>query len=120
MRAGFIGYNVRLYKFLVFVISASIAGLAGGLFSMAQQGAYPECDESACFRLRGNDDAYRRRLCQLLGSGPGNGRVLSGPGLVRCDNSYLAALVWSDVHGNCDIQARGHCRYLAGPVATMG
>lgn len=42
MRAGFIGYNVRLYKFLVFVISASIAGLAGGLFSMAQESAYPD------------------------------------------------------------------------------
>jgi branched-chain amino acid transport system permease protein len=42
MRAGFIGYNVRLYKFMVFVISAAIAGLAGGLFSMAQQSAYPD------------------------------------------------------------------------------
>lgn len=42
MRAGFIGYNVRLYKFLVFVISASIAGLAGALFSMAQESAYPD------------------------------------------------------------------------------
>jgi branched-chain amino acid transport system permease protein len=42
MRAGFIGYNVRLYKFLVFVISAGIAGLAGALFSMAQESAYPD------------------------------------------------------------------------------
>lgn len=42
MRAGFIGYNVRLYKFLVFVISAGISGLAGSLFSMAQQSAYPD------------------------------------------------------------------------------
>ena len=42
MRAGFLGYNVRVYKFLVFVISAGIAGLAGSLFSMAQQSAYPD------------------------------------------------------------------------------
>ena len=42
MRAGFIGYNVRLYKFLVFVISAGIAGLAVALFSMAQESAYPD------------------------------------------------------------------------------
>ena len=42
MRAGFIGYNVRLYKFMVFTISASIAGLAGALFSMAQESAYPD------------------------------------------------------------------------------
>ncbi|UCD77351.1 MAG: branched-chain amino acid ABC transporter permease [Desulfobacterales bacterium] len=42
MRAGFIGYNVRLFKFLVFTISAGIAGLAGGLFSMAQGSAYPD------------------------------------------------------------------------------
>ena len=42
MRASFIGYNVWFYKFLVFTISAAIAGLAGGLFSMAQQSAYPD------------------------------------------------------------------------------
>ena len=42
MRASFIGYNVRLFKFLVFTISAGIAGLAGGLFAMAQGSAYPD------------------------------------------------------------------------------
>lgn len=42
MRAGFIGYNVTLFKFLVFVISAAIAGMAGGLFAMAQGSAYPD------------------------------------------------------------------------------
>jgi branched-chain amino acid transport system permease protein len=42
MRAAFIGYNVWLYKWLVFTLSAAIAGLAGGLFAMAQQGAYPD------------------------------------------------------------------------------
>ena len=42
MRASFIGYNVWLYKWLVFTLSAAIAGLAGGLFAMAQQGAYPD------------------------------------------------------------------------------
>ena len=41
MRAGFLGYSVWRYKFLVFVVSASIAGLAGALFAMAQQSAYP-------------------------------------------------------------------------------
>ncbi len=40
-RAAFIGYNVWLYKWLAFVISAAIAGLAGALFAMAQQSAYP-------------------------------------------------------------------------------
>jgi branched-chain amino acid transport system permease protein len=42
MRAGFIGYNVWLYKWLVFTLSAAIAALAGGLFAMAQQSAYPD------------------------------------------------------------------------------
>lgn len=42
MRSGFIGYNVWLYKWAVFTLSAGIAGLAGGLFSMAQEGAYPD------------------------------------------------------------------------------
>src|SRR4249919_3120583 len=40
-RAAFVGYNVWLYKWLAFVISAAIAGLAGALFAMAQQSAYP-------------------------------------------------------------------------------
>jgi branched-chain amino acid transport system permease protein len=41
MRAGFLGYRVWFYKWLVFVVSAAIAGLAGGLFAMAQHSAYP-------------------------------------------------------------------------------
>ncbi|MEO8753057.1 MAG: branched-chain amino acid ABC transporter permease [Casimicrobiaceae bacterium] len=41
MRAGFLGYRVWIHKWLAFVISASIAGLAGALFAMAQQSAYP-------------------------------------------------------------------------------
>ena len=40
-RARFIGYNVWLYKWLAFTISALVAGLAGGLFALAQQSAYP-------------------------------------------------------------------------------
>jgi len=42
MRAGFVGYNVWLYKYLVFTLSAGIAGLAGSLFAMAQKSAYPD------------------------------------------------------------------------------
>jgi branched-chain amino acid transport system permease protein len=41
MRARFLGYRVWAFKFAVFVLSAAIAGLAGGLFAMAQQSAYP-------------------------------------------------------------------------------
>jgi branched-chain amino acid transport system permease protein len=41
MRSAFAGHNVWLYKWLAFVISAAIAGLAGALFAMAQQSAYP-------------------------------------------------------------------------------
>ena len=41
LRARFLGYRVWLYKWLVFVISAAIAALAGALFAMAQQSAYP-------------------------------------------------------------------------------
>ena len=40
-RAAFVGYNVWLYKWLAFTISAGIAGIAGGLFALAQQSAYP-------------------------------------------------------------------------------
>jgi branched-chain amino acid transport system permease protein len=41
-RAAFIGYNVWLYKFLSFTLSAALAGLAGGLFAQAQNSAFPD------------------------------------------------------------------------------
>ncbi|HET7792521.1 MAG TPA: branched-chain amino acid ABC transporter permease [Rhizobacter sp.] len=41
MRAAFVGHNVWLYKWLAFTLSAGVAGLAGALFAMAQQSAYP-------------------------------------------------------------------------------
>ena len=41
-RARFAGYNVWLFKWAVFSLSAAIAGLAGALFSMAQESAYPD------------------------------------------------------------------------------
>jgi branched-chain amino acid transport system permease protein len=40
-RAAFVGYNVWLYKWLAFTISTAVAGLAGAMFAMAQQSAYP-------------------------------------------------------------------------------
>lgn len=42
MRASFVGYDVWRFKWAAFVISAMFAGLAGGLFAMAQQSAYPD------------------------------------------------------------------------------
>lgn len=41
MRAAFVGHNVWLYKWSAFVVSAALSGLAGSLFAMAQQSAYP-------------------------------------------------------------------------------
>ncbi len=41
MRAAYCGHNVWLVKFTAFVMSCAIAGLAGGLFALAQQSAYP-------------------------------------------------------------------------------
>jgi len=41
VRAAFVGYNTWLYKWLAFVLSAALAGLAGALFAMAQHSAYP-------------------------------------------------------------------------------
>jgi branched-chain amino acid transport system permease protein len=40
-RAAFVGYNVWLFKWLAFTVSAAVAGAAGGMFAMAQQSAYP-------------------------------------------------------------------------------
>lgn len=41
-RARFAGYEVWRFKWAAFVVSAMFAGLAGALFSMAQQSAYPD------------------------------------------------------------------------------
>jgi branched-chain amino acid transport system permease protein len=41
-RVAYLGYNVWLYKWLVFVLSAAISGLAGALFALAQLGAFPD------------------------------------------------------------------------------
>lgn len=40
-RAAFVGHRVWLYKWSAFAISCAVAGLAGSLFAMAQQSAYP-------------------------------------------------------------------------------
>lgn len=42
MRAAFAGYEIWRFKLGVFIISAMFAGVAGGLFAMAQQSAYPD------------------------------------------------------------------------------
>jgi len=41
-RARFVGYDVWRVKWLAFTLSAAFAGLAGGLFAMAQESAYPD------------------------------------------------------------------------------
>ncbi len=41
MRASFVGHAVWRHKWLAFMLSSAIAGLAGALFAMAQQSAYP-------------------------------------------------------------------------------
>jgi branched-chain amino acid transport system permease protein len=41
-RARFVGYRVWLVKWTVFSLSGAIAGLAGGLFCLAQESAYPD------------------------------------------------------------------------------
>jgi branched-chain amino acid transport system permease protein len=40
-RAAFVGHPVWLYKWSAFVLSAALSGLAGALFAMAQNSAYP-------------------------------------------------------------------------------
>jgi branched-chain amino acid transport system permease protein len=40
-RAAFSGHNTWLYKWSAFTISCAVAGLAGSLFALAQQSAYP-------------------------------------------------------------------------------
>ncbi len=42
MRAGFVGYNVWLMKWAVFTLSGVIAGMAGSIFAIAQESAYPD------------------------------------------------------------------------------
>jgi branched-chain amino acid transport system permease protein len=39
-RMAYLGYRVFVYKWASFTLSCAVAGLAGGLFAMAQGGAY--------------------------------------------------------------------------------
>jgi branched-chain amino acid transport system permease protein len=39
-RMAYLGYRVYVYKWASFTLSCAVAGLAGGLFAMAQNGAY--------------------------------------------------------------------------------
>jgi len=41
VRAAFVGYDVWRYKWLAITISSAFAGLAGAMFALAQQSAYP-------------------------------------------------------------------------------
>lgn len=41
VRAAFVGHHVWLYKWLAFSIASAFAGLAGAMFALAQQSAYP-------------------------------------------------------------------------------
>jgi branched-chain amino acid transport system permease protein len=41
-RSRFIGYDVRVFKWMSFVLSTAVAGFAGGLFALAQQSAFPD------------------------------------------------------------------------------
>jgi branched-chain amino acid transport system permease protein len=41
-RARFVGYRVWRIKWTVFTLSGAFAGLAGGLFAMTQESAYPD------------------------------------------------------------------------------
>ncbi len=40
MRTGYLGHNVYLFKWASFTLSCAVAGFAGGLFAMAQSGAF--------------------------------------------------------------------------------
>ena len=42
VRARFIGYDVWRYKAAVLTLSAALSGIAGGLFAMAQNSAFPD------------------------------------------------------------------------------
>ena len=42
MRARFVGYDVWRYKVAVLTLSATLSGIAGGLFAMAQNSAFPD------------------------------------------------------------------------------
>jgi branched-chain amino acid transport system permease protein len=57
-RVSFVGYNVYLYKWVVFTLSCALSGLAGALFAMAQEGAYPVLGVGLYFIARDILGAY--------------------------------------------------------------
>ena len=114
MRAAFVGYNVWLYKWLAFTLSAAVAGLAGALFAMAQQSAYPNVMSLHYVGLRRDDGADRRRPGELLGAGARRAVLHPRARPARRVHRDLAALVRPAVHGDGAVPARRHRRRLAG------
>ncbi len=112
LRARFVGYRIWWLKWAVFTLSGAIAGLAGGLFAMAQESAYPD-------------------VMSLHASGLVVMMVLIGGGFVsfwgpvvgvivyfvardraRRRDRDLAVLVRPDVHGRGDLRTRGRRRCM--------
>jgi len=79
MRARFVGYDVWRIKWLVFTLSAALAGLAGGLFATAQESAYPNVMSLHQSGADRDDGADRRRLGQFLGAGARRAAVFHRP-----------------------------------------
>ncbi len=112
-RARYCGHAVWLSKFTSFVLSAALAGLAGALFAMAQNSAYPNVmslHNSGFVVMMVLD---RRRAGQLLGAGHRRGLLHPRARPARRDDGGLAAVVRAAVHGGRAVQARRHRRCVA-------
>ena len=118
-RAAFVGYNVWLYKWLAFTISAAVAGLAGGAVRARAAVGLPQRDEPALVRASSS-------MMVLIGGGlvsfwgPVHRRALLHPRArpPRRVHRDLAALVRPPVHGDGAVEARRHRRPVAGLAAA--
>ena len=77
-------------------------------------------DEPAQLRLRRDDGADRRRPRELLGPGDRRGVLHPRARPARCVHRDVAPLVRPALHGDGDLQARGHRRHVAQALASGG
>ncbi len=111
MRAGFLGYRVWYYKWLVFALSAGIAGLAGALFAMAQNSAYPNVMSLHQSGFVVMMVLIGGGLTSFWGPSGRRGVLHSRPRPPGCVHRNVAVLVRPAVHGDRDVQARGAHRH---------
>ena len=117
-RAAHLGYRVRLYKMAVFTISAALSGLAGGLFAMAQNSAFPDVMSLHYSGIIVMMVLIGGGMVSFWGPVIGVVVYLIARDVIGARDELLDAVVRAPLHRGRAVQAGGHRRRGAELVET--